>query len=94
MKSSFNDTVCGAKPKDRTRGQFECDLTWFCFCFDFVRSHARYHLDRKGGRLKLNVEVPGGGRILDVDGQGGWGVLKIGQFSWTSYVCHPLIHFC
>ena len=27
---------------NRTRGQFECDVTWFCFCFDFVRSHARY----------------------------------------------------
>ena len=22
----------------RTRDQFECDVTWFCFCFD---SHAR-----------------------------------------------------
>ena len=21
------------------RGQFECDLTWFCFCFDFVHMH-------------------------------------------------------
>ena len=23
------------------RGQFECDVTWFCFCFDFVSSNAR-----------------------------------------------------
>ena len=23
------------------RGQFECDVTWFCSCFDFVGSHAR-----------------------------------------------------
>ena len=30
-----------AKLNNRTRGQFECDVTWFCFCFDFVRSHAR-----------------------------------------------------
>ena len=30
-----------AKSNKRTRGQFECDLTWFCFCFDFVRSHVR-----------------------------------------------------
>ena len=30
-----------AKSNNRTRDQFECDMTWFCFCFDFVRSHAR-----------------------------------------------------
>ena len=30
-----------AKSNNRTRGQFECDVTWFCFCFDFVRSHVR-----------------------------------------------------
>ena len=30
-----------AKSNNRAHGQFECDVTWFCFCFDFVRSHAR-----------------------------------------------------
>ena len=30
-----------AKLNNRTRGQSKCDVTWFCFCFDFVRSHAR-----------------------------------------------------
>ena len=30
-----------AKWNNRMRGQFECDVTWFCSCFDFVRSHAR-----------------------------------------------------
>ena len=30
-----------AKSKNRTRGWFECDMTRFCFCFAFVRSHAR-----------------------------------------------------
>ena len=30
-----------AKSNNRTHGQFECDVTWFCFCFDFVRSHVR-----------------------------------------------------
>ena len=30
-----------AKSNNRTRRQFECDVTWFRFCFDFVRSHAR-----------------------------------------------------
>ena len=29
------------KSNNRTRGQFECDVTWFCFHFDFIRSHAR-----------------------------------------------------
>ena len=74
MKSYFNDIVCGAKPKNRTRGQFECDLTWFCFCFDFVRLHARYHFERRRERcLKLDVQGQVSGRILDVDGQGGGG---------------------
>ena len=30
-----------AKSKNRTRGQFECDVTWFCFSFDFVCLHVR-----------------------------------------------------
>ena len=29
------------KPYNIMCGQFECGGTWFCFCFDFVRSHAR-----------------------------------------------------
>ena len=40
--------------------------------------------------LKLDVQGQRGKKNLDVDGQGGWGVLKIGQFWWTSYVYHPL----
>ena len=31
-----------AKSNNRTRGQFECDVTWFSFCFDFVRSHEQW----------------------------------------------------
>ena len=42
-------------------------------------------------RSKLDVQGRGSGRSLDVDGQGGWEVLKIGQFSWTPYVYHPLL---
>ena len=42
-----------------------------------------------GSCLKLDVQGQGIGRILDVDGQGGWGVLKTRQFSWTSYMYHP-----
>ena len=37
-------------------------------------------------RLKLDVQGQASGKILDADGQGGWGVLQIGQFSWMSYV--------
>ena len=82
----------GAKLNNRTRGQFECDVIWFCFYFEFVRSHARcgrcsivcYRGCVCGGvRLKLDVQGQGGGTILDLDGQEGWGVLKIRQFSWT-----------
>ena len=42
-------------------------------------------------RLKLDVQDQGGRRIVDVDSQG-WkwgGILKIGQFSWTSYMYDP-----
>ena len=28
-----------AKSNNIARGQFERDVTWFCFCFDFVYSH-------------------------------------------------------
>ena len=89
MKSSLNDIVCGAKPNNRTRGHFECDLAWFVFVLiSFVRMHGIIWRGGRGGggagRLKLGVQGQGGGRILDVDGQGGWGVLKTGQFSWTS----------
>ena len=40
---SFNDTIALflAKSNNRTRGQFEYDVTWFCFYFDFVRLQAR-----------------------------------------------------
>ena len=46
-----------------------------------------------GGQLKLGVQGKRGRRILDLDGQGGSGVLKIGQFWWTSYVNHPLVDY-
>ena len=42
-----------------------------------------------GIRLKLDVLDQGSGRILNIDRQG-VGILRIGQFSWTSYVYHPL----
>ena len=30
-----------AKSNNRARGQFKCNMVWFCFCVDFVYSHAR-----------------------------------------------------
>ena len=41
--------------------------------------------------MKLDVQSHGDERILNVVRQsgGGGGVLKIGQFSWTSYVYCP-----
>ena len=42
-------------------------------------------------RLKLDVQGQASEKFLDADGQGGWGVLQIGQFSWMSYVYHPLM---
>ena len=41
----------------------------------------------KGEGLKLDVQDQGD---IWTRGQGGWGVLKTGQFSRTSYVYHTL----
>ena len=44
VKPSFNDISLHClwyKSNNKTRGQFECEVTWLCFCFDFARSHAR-----------------------------------------------------
>ena len=54
-----------------------------------VKSLEKSALFIKGVHLKLDVQGQRCGRILNVGGQGGWGVLKIGQFSWLSYVYHP-----
>ena len=55
-----------AKSNNRTPGQFECDMNWLGFCYDFVQMH--------GAGSKVN----GVEEFLNVDGQGGWRVLKIG----------------
>ena len=56
-----------AKSNNRTRGRFECDVTWLCFCFDFIRSHARCACCsiacwREGGKVFKNwtSKVKGG----------------------------------
>ena len=48
------------------RGQFECDVIWLCFCFDFVRLYATY------GAVVVPWFVGGGG-----SGRGKWGELKL-----------------
>ena len=54
-------------------------MTWFSFCFDFVRSHG---IIWKGGvRLKLDVQGQGGAKILEADGQGDGGVEN-----WTIFI--------
>ena len=59
-------TLTWAKSNNRKRGKLECDVTWFCFYFDFVRSHARYHVEKGSGVcLKLDPQGQGGGRISD-----------------------------
>ena len=42
------------------------------------------------GLFKLDMQGQGGGKILDVDGQGRLEVLKIRLFLWVSYVYHSL----
>ena len=67
-----------AKSSNRTRAQFECDVTWFCFYFDFVHSLddavvIPYFVGEGGGgdgfRLSFNVRGQGVEKIY-VDGQG------------------------
>ena len=59
---------------------------WIMFSFNWL-----VIILEKGVRLKLDVQDQGMEKCLDVDGQGGWGVLKIGQFWWKSCVYHALI---
>ena len=140
VKLSFNDAIAcfWATSNNRTRGQFECDVTclfmfsscvnktsWLKLWIIINKRHFMIFLnnwthkrmnkinefilktktDLKEGldnrnrhplimfsfnwliiiwraevRLKLDVQGQGGGRILDVDGQGRWGVLKLDNF--------------
>ena len=62
-----------------------------CFFLIDWLSFSYSETERERVRFKLNVEGQEGERILDVDGQGGWEVLKIGQILWTSYVYYLLV---
>ena len=62
-----------AKSNNKTRDQFECDVSWFRFCFDFVRSHAgcgplhkQEYKDTKKQIMRLSFEIgwEGGGGEL------------------------------
>ena len=57
---------------------FKTDDSWL-FSKTWLFRHCK-------GWYTCDVQGQVGGNILDVDGHGGWGVLKIRQFSWTSYV--------
>ena len=78
----YNDTIAllWAKANNRTRILKEF---WFRSLTYTVKLSFHNLLERIG--LKLDVQGRGGGNILDIEGQRGWGVLKIRQFSWTSY---------
>ena len=42
LTSDSKAILLQAESNNRARGQFKYDMTWFCFCFEFVRSHARF----------------------------------------------------
>ena len=76
----INDLILKTKADLRERPDKHISHPWIMFFFWLTG----YHLEREGEggvRLKFDVQDQGGGRILDVAVQGGWGVLKIGQFS-------------
>ena len=65
-------------------------LFWFRLFICTVRLLFHSFLERERVvRSNLDVEGRGGKKKLDLDGQGWWGVLKIRQFSLTSYVYCP-----
>ena len=45
------------KLNKRIHDQFKCDMTLFCFCFDFICSYARYHLEG-GGLFEIGHPRP------------------------------------
>ena len=74
---------------------------WICAWSDVMLSQTLIYYRREtflltltsaseGGSFEIGRPRSRGWKNLDIDGQGRWRVLKIGQFSWTSYVYHPL----
>ena len=60
-----------AKSNNRTRGHFECDVTWFFVLMSFVHMH---------GAVVVPYFVIEGGNVLDVDGHGGGESWKLDNF--------------
>ena len=71
------------KSNNRTRGQFECNVTWFCFVLFFIfyfffYMHGAVVIpyfvgeDQGGGFLKLYVQVPRGWKNFARTWTGGW----------------------
>ena len=88
------------KSNNRTRGQFECNVTWFCFVlffiFYFFFLHARcgcYSIFCWGGprRGVLKIVLPSskGVEKFCTYMDRGVGIFKIRKFSWASYVYRP-----
>ena len=73
------------KLSKRTRSQFECGVTWFCY-FDFIPSsiHMYGAVVALGGLFKIGHPRSNGQKNFAQWG----GFLKTGQFTWTSYVYH------
>ena len=73
------------KSSNRTHGQFECDETWLCFNFDFVRSHALCDLCsivcwRGEGSFKIRCPRSRGWENFGRRWTGGWKSWKLDNF--------------
>ena len=78
-----------AKWNNRTRSQFECDVAWFCFYFDFVRSHAQCGCCSivcwRGWRGEVRLKFDAQGQGVEwfgtqMDKNGGRGSWKLDNF--------------
>ena len=84
-----------AKSNNRARVQFQFYVIWFCFFF-WLRSFTctvqlllHRFLERMGGSFKIGHPRSRGWGNFGRRWTGEWEVLKIRQFSWTSYVYCP-----
>ena len=80
-----------AKSNNRTCGKFECNVTWFCFYFEFIRSHARcgcrsivYYRGWVGGVggfvWNWTSKIKGVEQFWTLIDKGGWGSWKLDNF--------------
>ena len=91
-----------AKSNNRTRGQFECEAAWFCFHFDFVRSHARclllFHnlLEGVGSSFKIGCPRSSGLKNFKCRWTGGLGSWKLDKLHGPHMCIVPYwkLYFC